>query len=158
MIAKRKTKKTAKLRGSRTHGWGSSKKHRGAGSRGGRGMAGVKRQKKTWLIKNKPDHLGKSGFKSLRQRKLKPSLKAINVRDLLKLAAGNKEIDVSKLGYSKVLGGGSINVALNVKADYFTESARQKIEQAKGKAVVASAESEVTVKETKKGKQDKLEE
>jgi large subunit ribosomal protein L15 len=148
MFTKRKSKKTAKLRGSRTHGWGSSKKHRGAGSRGGKGMAGVKRQKKTWLIKNKPGHLGKHGFKSLRQRKLRPAIKSVNVRELAKLAAGNKELDLKKLGYSKVLGGGSINVALTVKADYFTESAREKIEQAKGKAVIATAESEVTVEPT----------
>ena len=33
-------KKVVKQRGSHTHGWGSKKKHRGAGNRGGRGMAG----------------------------------------------------------------------------------------------------------------------
>lgn len=151
MLMKRRKKKTAKFRGSRTHGWGSSKKHRGGGSRGGRGMAGASGQKNTWYQKYDPDHLGKSGFKSLRQRKLKPAIKSINVRDLAKLAAGKKEIDVSKLGYSKVLGGGSISVALTVKADYFTESARKKIDQAKGKAVIASAESEVTVEQTGAG-------
>ena len=56
MVQKRQGKKTAKLRGSRTHGYGSSKKHRGGGSRGGRGMAGTKRQKKTWMLKHCPDH------------------------------------------------------------------------------------------------------
>ena len=35
-----KVKKVRKFRGSHTHGYGSKKKHRGAGSRGGRGMAG----------------------------------------------------------------------------------------------------------------------
>ncbi|MBT7062960.1 50S ribosomal protein L15, partial [Candidatus Woesearchaeota archaeon] len=33
----RKQKKSVKQRGSRTHGWGAGKKHRGAGHRGGRG-------------------------------------------------------------------------------------------------------------------------
>jgi large subunit ribosomal protein L15 len=146
MAQKRQGKKTAKLRGSRTHGYGSHKKHRGGGSRGGRGMAGVKRQKKTWLLKHKPGHLGKSGFKSLKQRKLQPSDRVINVRDLAKLAAGNKEVDLAKLGYDKVLGGGSISVALTVKAGYFTESAKQKIEKANGKAVPASGGSEAGAK------------
>jgi len=35
-----KQKKNVKQRGSKTHGYGSMKKHRGAGSRGGRGNAG----------------------------------------------------------------------------------------------------------------------
>ena len=30
-------KKSRKKRGTRTHGWGAGKKHRGAGNRGGRG-------------------------------------------------------------------------------------------------------------------------
>ena len=35
----RREKRVRKLRGSKTHGWGSKKKHRGGGSRGGRGMS-----------------------------------------------------------------------------------------------------------------------
>ena len=58
------------------------------------------------------------------------------------LAEGKNELNLTKLGYDKVLGGGSISVALNVKAGYFTESAKQKIEAAKGKAVMDSVESE----------------
>jgi len=141
MVQRRKRKKNIKMRASRTHGYGSHKKHRGAGSRGGRGMAGSKKHKKTWIMKYKPGHLGKQGFKSLQQRKLVSGKKAINVRDLAKLSAGKKELDVTQLGYDKVLGGGSISVALTVKATYFTESARIKIEQAKGKVIVISVES-----------------
>ena len=142
MVQIRQSKKTTKMRGSRTHGYGSHKKHRGGGSRGGRGMAGVNRQKKTWLLKHKPNHLGKRGFKSLAQRKLVDQKVAVNVRDLEVLAAGGKEIDLAKMGYDKVLGAGSINVALTVKADYFTETAKNKIEQAKGKVILSSAEKE----------------
>ena len=36
-----KTKKVGKYRGSKTHGGGHMKKRRGAGNRGGRGMAGT---------------------------------------------------------------------------------------------------------------------
>ena len=137
-----KKRKNVGMRGSRTHGYGSHKKHRGAGSRGGRGMAGAKRHMKTWFIKNNPGHLGKRGFKSLEQRKMKRGVKAINVRDLESLAAGKKELDMGKLGYDKVIGGGTIKVALSVKAGYFTPKAREKIEQAKGKAIGGSAETE----------------
>ena len=135
MVQKRRRKKSIKLRGSRTYGYGSHKKHRGGGSRGGRGMAGTKKHKKTWMLRHMPGHLGKRGFKSLVQRKLIPVKRAVNVRDLERLAAGEKELDVSKHGYGRVLGGGSVRIALSVKAGYFTESARQKIEKAKGKAV-----------------------
>ena len=141
MVQKRKRKRNVKMMGKRTFGYGSHKKHRGGGSRGGRGVAGMKKHRKTWMIKNEPDHLGKRGFRSLEQRNFRPSKKAVNVGDLVKLAAGKKDIDLSALGYAKVLGGGSIGVPLAVKAGYFTKKAREKIEGAKGKAVsLAEAE------------------
>ena len=142
MVQKRSRKKSIKMRGKRTFGYGSHKKHRGGGSRGGRGMAGAENQKKTWFAKNDPEHMGKRGFKSLRQRGLEKNKTAVNVRDLERLAAKRKEIDLSSLGIDKVLGGGSIRAALTVKAGYFTESAKQKIEQAKGKAVLLGAAEE----------------
>jgi len=153
MTENRKRKKSIKLRGSRTYGWGSHKKHRGAGSRGGRGMAGAKGQKATWFAKNNPNHLGKHGFKSLAQRNLAKRAKAVNVSELERMAEGKQELDLGKMGYSKVLGGGAISVALTVKADYFTEKARQKIEQAKGKAVGDSEGKESAGKAVEETKQ-----
>ena len=141
-MVKRKTSKSNKMRGSRTYGYGSHKKHRGGGSRGGRGMAGIKNQKKTWMLKNKPNHLGKRGFKSLAQRKIAPRKKFINVCDLEVLSNSNKELDLSKLGYNKVLGSGSISKPIIVKAEYFTKAAREKIEKAKGKAVAIGSKGE----------------
>ena len=58
------------------------------------------------------------------------------------LAAGRKEIDVSELGYSRVLGRGRLESPLTIRADYFTSQARQKIEQAKGEAVLLSGQEE----------------
>ncbi len=138
MVQKRARKKSVGMRGSRTSGYGSHKKHRGGGSRGGRGMAGMKKHKKTWMAKNAPNSLGKRGFKSLRQRKLRKEQRTLNVSQIEMLANGSKEIDVSKLGYSRVLGGGEISSPVHVKAGYFTEKARQKIEAAKGKAIPLS--------------------
>jgi len=151
MVQAKKRKKNVGMRGSRTHGCGSHKKRRGGGSRGGRGMAGVKRHKKTWMLKHKPGHLGKRGFKSMAQRKLTAGKKAVNVRDLAGLAAGNRELDLKKLGYDRVLGGGSINVAISVRADYFTETAKQKIEKAKGRAVPVSDKNEEIAQESGDG-------
>ena len=36
-----KRKKFSRQRGGHTHGWGSKKKHRGSGNRGGKGMGGT---------------------------------------------------------------------------------------------------------------------
>src|SRR5206468_12808870 len=53
--------RTRKLRGSRTHGRG--KKHgRGAGGRGGTGMAGLHKHKFKWMIKYDPEHFGPRGI------------------------------------------------------------------------------------------------
>jgi large subunit ribosomal protein L15 len=132
-----KPKKVTKMRGSKTHGYGSKKKHRGAGSRGGRGMAGVFKHRKFWIMKNAPGHIGKRGFKTLGQRKVvaaKP--KTLNIRDIERLADGKKEIDVTKLGFEKVLGTGEIKKPITVRAKFFSETAKAKIEESKGKAIV----------------------
>ena len=126
-----KRKKVVKLRGSQTHGYGAKKKHRGAGSRGGRGFAGSKKQKKTWIIKYRRDHIGKFGFKSLKKRKLAASPKIINLRNL----PPGKEVDLKKLGYDKVLGSGELHGPVTVKAKSFSKKAREKIEQTHGQAV-----------------------
>ena len=68
----------------------------------------------------------------------------INVKDLQKI--GEKSIDLDKLisiGRAhpsseglRVLGNGEIKKAVTVKANYFTPSAKEKIEQAGGKAEI----------------------
>ena len=75
----RREKKIRKRRG-RGSGYGSHKKHRGGGSRGGRGLAGLKNHKKFYMIKYMPDHLGKRGFE--RPKAVVREIKAINLKDL----------------------------------------------------------------------------
>jgi large subunit ribosomal protein L15 len=130
-----KRKKVIRMRGSKTHGYGSKKKHRGAGSRGGRGYAGSKKHKKTWIRKYEPGHIGKRGFKSLRQRGLKKAVRTVNVSELERLAEGKKEIDLGKQGYDKVLGSGQLRKPLIVKAAQFSKRAGEKIKKVKGKAI-----------------------
>ncbi|MDD1775023.1 MAG: 50S ribosomal protein L15 [Methanobacterium sp.] len=140
----RKTRKIRKLRGSRTIGGGSSKKRRGAGHRGGRGMAGGHKHMWSWIVKYDPNHYGKYGFK--RPQKTIYNFKPVNLAfldekldDLVVQGLATKEkgkivLDVTQLGYNKVLGKGKINKPVIIKSPKFSESAVRKIEEAGGKA------------------------
>lgn len=130
----RKRKKSIKLRGKKTHGYGSEKKHRGKGSHGGRGNAGSKSHKRFKFYKENPDHIGKFGFHSLRGKKAVPKIKSINLRELSKMASSG-EIDLEAKGIDKVLGTGQLNAKLIVKARFFSAKAEEKITKAGGKVV-----------------------
>lgn len=129
-----KRKKIVKLRGSRTHGYGSAKKHRGKGSKGGKGMAGTKDHKKLYILKYMPNRLGKKGFKSLYKRRVKSKPKVINLKDIEKIAekTKSKEIDLAKMGYDKLLGSGNITKPLTIKVNLFTKRAEEKIRKLGG--------------------------
>jgi len=141
----RRDRKIRKLRGRKT-GFGSHKKHKGAGSRGGRGLAGMHKYKVMRMIKYMPDHFGKSGMRPPQQ----VEIRAINLKDLdskveqlLKEKKIQKENDgikvkLSDLGYDKLLGSGKVNHPLIVEAKYFSKNAIKKLEEVKGKAVVAN--------------------
>lgn len=130
----RKKRKVRKFRGKRSYGYGSHKKHRGGGSRGGRGKAGMHKHKWSYTVKYEPDRFGKRGFKVPVAAAKK--VKAINLRHLEALAVGKKKIDLTKLGYNKVLGAGKIQAAMEVVAEAFSKKAIEKIEAAGGKAVI----------------------
>lgn len=143
----RRRKKLKKSRGAGT-GFGSHKKHRGGGSRGGRGLAGLHKHKRMTGIRYMPDHFGKKGFK--RPVKTIKKTKTINLRDLDsrveqllkdKKITKSKEgikINLSELGYDKLLGSGQVRHKLIVEAKYFSKNAVKKLEDVKGKAVVVS--------------------
>ncbi len=125
----RKLKKMRKYRGSSTHGGGAKKKRRGGGSRGGRGFSGGHKHKWSLIVTKQPEHYGYKGSHSLRNKK-----KAINIDELLKLTT-DREIDLAKLGYDKLLSRGSISKAMTIKTLFCSEKAKQKIEAAGGKIV-----------------------
>jgi large subunit ribosomal protein L15 len=114
--------KTKKYRGSNTHGRGNKKKGRGKGGRGGKGMAGSKKHRQI-----KPGYFGKRGFKPPRKK----TIKTINVKDL----KNQKEINLKKEGYDKLLGTGSVNTPIKVTVSKATTKAREKIEKAGGEIV-----------------------
>jgi len=134
MVMAHKRKKIEKKRGTRTCGAGGMRKRRGSGNRGGKGYSGSKKHRKSWIMKYEPDHIGKHGFVPKSFKCLKKT-NVINLSDLEKLAEGKQEIVLDEFGLHKVLGSGTINKALTVKARSFSRHAKEKIEKAGGKAV-----------------------
>ncbi|KZX17757.1 50S ribosomal protein L15 [Methanobrevibacter cuticularis] len=141
----RKTRKINKMRGSRSIGGGCSKKRRGAGNKGGKGKAGMGKHHWTWTVKFDPDHFGKYGFK--RPQKAIKKVSPVNLgyldehsEKLVANGIATKEgdaiiIDVTDLGYNKVLGKGRLSRALTIKSPMFSASAEDKIQEAGGEAI-----------------------
>jgi len=141
-----KRKKNTRQRAHTTHGWGSMKKHRGAGNRGGRGNAGSGKRsdsKKPRIWKNKK-YFGKHGFtRHSSKTKINPiniSYFEANAEKLLQTEKITKEndiyiIDSEKLGFNKILGSGNLSKKLKISALYFSKGAIEKIEKAGGQAI-----------------------
>ena len=144
-----KRKKVGKYRGSSNHGGGMRKKRRGAGSRGGRGMAGTGKragQKKAGI---KYAYLGSVGFRARRDATV---VRAINIGDLTvekldrwvtegKAAKEGKgySVNLTALGYTKLLGAGDVAVALKVTVERCSAQAAEKIKASGGDVVSAEA-------------------
>jgi large subunit ribosomal protein L15 len=141
----RKKRKINKMRGTRSIGGGCSKKRRGAGHKGGRGKAGLSKHHWTWTVKFDPDHFGKHGFKRPPKKinKVYPvNLSYLNdkAEQLIDEGLATKEgdsivIDVTELGYNKVLGGGKLVKSFTIKSPMFSSSAENKIQEAGGEAI-----------------------
>jgi large subunit ribosomal protein L15 len=138
----RRRKKNSRQRGTHTHGWGSKKKHRGAGNRGGKGMAGTGKRgdaKKPSIWKKK--YFGKHGFK---KKNKGAKIRAISIKTIeqkLPLWVSSKiaedkggliSVDLEKAGYNKILSNGNAKSRLNLKVLYASASAVEKIKAAGG--------------------------
>jgi len=144
----RRERKSRKLRGrSRTMGWGSVGQHRKAGSRGGKGAAGLGKHKWTWTIKYAPDWYGKRGF-TPRRSKAGYHKTVMNVGDLAEVVErlkatgeariedGMVEVNLADMGVEKLLGEGEIRVPVKVIVSEASETAVKKIEEAGGKVII----------------------
>ncbi len=132
-------RKMSRMRGSKSHGWGGKKKHRGGGSQGGKGMSGLLKHKKSWMIKYEPEHFGRIGFKLPQPvARKKEQDKAITLRDLDILAKkiGKTEINLLELGYRKIISSGRLTQPLVIKCEKVTGRAKQKIEESGGKVLL----------------------
>ena len=145
-----KSKKSKKQRGHRTHGWGAGKKHRGKGHKGGSGKSNVGKRggsrKSKYLAKGEKPY-GKQGTRKGMSKKFKVIKKTINLYDIstnldswvskgLVAKKGSAfEIDLTKLGYQKLLAKGNIKEKINVSVVEFSAKAKDKIESAGGKVL-----------------------
>ncbi|HEY4657736.1 MAG TPA: uL15 family ribosomal protein [Candidatus Bathyarchaeia archaeon] len=138
-------RKTRRLRGSRTHGWGRSGQHRGSGNQGGHGNAGWKRHKWSAVIRYGIE-IGERGFHPVRPR----IDHTINVGDLdqqlerflqdgtAKQDNGKIRLDLTKAGYQKLLGQGTIKRPVRVIVLRASEHAVEKVREAGGEIVLPS--------------------
>ena len=126
-------KKLSRYRGNSTHGYGSKKKGRGAGNRGGRGMAGTGKraqQKKPGILKENPNYFGKYGFKRPQIYKKDDSI--INIGDL----PVKEDLNLTELGYSKLLSKGNPKLKYKITVTRCSKKAKEKIEKAGGHIIL----------------------
>ena len=121
-----------------THGKGK-KAGRGAGLRGGRGNAGLLKHRYMHMVKNMPDHFGRHGFK--RPKSIVKKDRIINVGELEKEFSGKNEIDLTKEGFDKLLGGGKLNGKLKIKVEKASQSAIDKIKEKGGEIILPEVQS-----------------
>ena len=137
-----KRKKHTRAAAKTTHGWGSMKKRRGAGNRGGRGRSGSgargdQKKPRYW----KTERFGKHGFKS---KSRMPTMNTINLKSIedraetlvaggyIQAKDGGYVVDLNALGYNKLLSTGKVTKKLMITVDFATEKAVEKVSQAGG--------------------------
>ena len=132
-------KKSRKKRGTRTHGWGAGKKHRGAGHRGGRGESNIGKRggaRKTRYLAKGVKPYGRRGMSKAQKG---PSDNVINLATIydkletwVKQGKVKKEkdtyvVNLTKLGYDKLLSGGAVRQKLNITVGKISKKAAEKL-------------------------------
>jgi len=131
-----KLRKIRKFRGSRTVGYGRIGQHRDSGSKGHRKVG---RHKHLWsyVTTYEPDYFGKNGFTS--PQSLHRHENTINLKKVEEIAQTsqqeNPQIDLTALGYTKLLGTGKVTKPLTVQVSSYSKSAAEKIKKAGGEIV-----------------------
>lgn len=139
-----RNRKIRKQRSSRTHGWGTKGQHRDGGMKGGRGSAGRFKHKWTYILRHSLSKKGKRGFSPV----TKVEKSTINLSDLDEITKqlildgkAKKEekmirIDLTELGYNKLLGDGKISKPVEIKVAKCSNSAQKKVESAGGSVII----------------------
>jgi len=129
-----KLRKIRKTRGSRTQGYGRIGQHRDAGSKGNRKVG---RHKHLWskVVTYEPDYFGNHGFTS--PRSLNKIENTLNIQRLTEIAETNI-VNLTEMGYTKLLGAGKIVKALTVTVLACSKLAEEKVTKAGGKVITAS--------------------
>ncbi|AWR97302.1 50S ribosomal protein L15 [Acidianus sulfidivorans JP7] len=137
----RREKKTRKLRGHRTMGWGTKGQHRDRGAEGGR-QIGMHKHKWSWVVKYGKNWYGKHGFVNPTTKRVS----SISLRTLEQLLQNGKIkveekdnkkfVDLTKYGYDKLLGSGSISIPLNIIVKSCSEKAKEKVTKLGGEVIL----------------------
>jgi large subunit ribosomal protein L15 len=129
-----KLRKIRKTRGSRTQGYGRIGQHRDAGSKGNRKVG---RHKHLWskVVAYEPDYFGNHGFTS--PQSLKKIENTINIQKLVEIAESDI-VDLTVMGYTKLLGTGKISKPLTVTVSTCSKLAEDKVVKAGGKIITVS--------------------
>ena len=148
MITKRK--KNSRQRGSKTHGWGAMKKHRGSGHKGGVGNAGSGKRgdcKKPMYLKNKR-LFGRNGFKRANKviihvtniAYLEQKLDKLKNNKMIIEENGFLIVDLKNLGFEKLLGAGKTKNKFKITVKEASNSAVSKIEKAGGMVILPESQ------------------
>ena len=121
----------------RTHGRGH-KAGRGAGKRGGRGLAGINKHRVMTRIKYMPKHWGMHGFN--RDPSLRTVHNSINVSEVDMLMGDEDTIDLTSKGIDKLLGSGRVHRSIHVTVEHASSRAIAKIESAGGSVTISDGE------------------
>ena len=134
-----KLRKIRKFRGTRTIGYGRIGQHRDSGSKGNRKVG---RHKHLWskVVTQCPNYFGKHGFHSPQKIHLKEN--TINLNKLSEITqAGQTTINLTEMGYTKLLGTGKITKALKITVPVCSALAAEKIKAAGGQVNTESEET-----------------
>jgi large subunit ribosomal protein L15 len=135
----RKAKKSVKQRGNRTHGWGAGKKHRGKGHIGGHGASNVGKRGGARKSRALAAGVKPYGHSGMHKSQKNPTQITINIATVyekidtwVKQGKAKKEkdgytVDLTKLGYDKLLSGGAVKDKLNITIAKVSAKAKQKL-------------------------------
>jgi large subunit ribosomal protein L15 len=138
-----KLRKIRKTRGSRTQGYGRVGQHRDSGSKGHRKVG---RHKHLWsyVVTHEPDYFGKHGFTS--PQSLHRHENTINLKKLEEIAQTSQQekpqINLTALGYTKLLGTGKITKPLTIQVPSYSKSAAEKIKKVGGEIISSQTNGE----------------
>ncbi|MBN1389231.1 MAG: uL15 family ribosomal protein [Candidatus Thermoplasmatota archaeon] len=140
--------KNEKMRGKKTHGHGI-KARRGAGKRGGRGMAGNHKHRYMHIIKYYgKEYFGRHGFKrpqsvvsadiTINLSTIRENIDSMTRDGVAKKKGEGYDIDLEKFGITKLLGGGSIGeLNVHVLTRSASQRAVEKIEASGGSVTIS---------------------
>jgi large subunit ribosomal protein L15 len=134
-------------------GWGQIGQHRKHGEKGGR-KVGRHKHLWTYVLRYEPDYFGKHGFKTPESITGKSNPTTINISQIDQIIdkqtrtktiakkRGKPYLDLTSLGYQKLLAKGTLTKPAIIKINKWSESAAKKIQEAGGQIIGTTKEPE----------------